>query len=122
MKKQSNQKHIPIRTCIATGVSKPKSELIRLVRLADGKVVVDVSGRERGRGANLDMTAEAFELAVKKKAIERALKLERSLGEEEIGKLRFEFQNAIEEKRFRKGNKPVTIRVAKEELEEKIKG
>jgi len=121
LKKQSNQKHIPIRTCIATGVSKPKGELIRLVRLADEKVVVDLSGREKGRGANLDMNVEAFDLAVKKKAIERALKLEKNLTESDIETLREEFINALEERKFRKGNKPVTIRVAKEVLEMKIK-
>ena len=109
-------KHVPIRTCIATGVKKPKNELIRLVRLGDGSVKVDAHGRERGRGANLDMKIEAFELAVKKRAIERALKLEKQLTVEQVEELRKDFLSAVEEKEFRPFNKPVTIRVKKEEI------
>lgn len=119
-KGQSFEKHIPMRTCIATGVKKPKNELIRLVKMADGSVAIDLKGKERARGANLDMTIEAFDLAVKKKAIERALKLERNLTVEEIDKLRKDFLSAIEEKKFRADKKSVTIRVEKEELKKRL--
>lgn len=117
---QPLQKHIPMRTCIATGVKKPKNGLIRLVKLANGVVVVDLNGKERGRGANLDMNIEAFDLAVKKKAIERALKLEKKLTSLEIENLRKDFVSALELKEFRQGKKSVTIRVDKEELVKKL--
>ena len=70
-------RHVPIRTCIATGEKRPKNEMIRLVRIDSGEVVIDLKGKEKGRGANLTQTLEAFDLAVKKKIITKALKLEK---------------------------------------------
>lgn len=110
-------KHLPIRTCIATGIKLPKNKLIRLVRLENNTVKVDIKGKEKGRGANISMDINAFDLAIKKNLITRALKLNRKLKEEEISILKEEFINAIEYKKFRKGNKSVTIKVSKEELE-----
>jgi hypothetical protein len=108
-------KHIPIRTCIATGEKLPKAEMIRLV-LQDGIVSVDIKGKLKGRGANIKMDINAFETAVKKKAIARALKLENGLSLNDIERLRKEFIEALDMKNFRKGNKPVTITINKEEL------
>ena len=110
-------KHVPMRTCIGTGVKKPKKEMIRLVRLADGGVVVDAGGKLRGRGANLDMTLAAFDAAISKKAVDRALKLDKPLTKLQIAQLRSDFEQALDTKHFRQGNKPITVRVRKEELE-----
>jgi uncharacterized protein len=41
----------PERTCVGCRRSRPKNELIRLVRSADGGAIVDVAGRAPGRGA-----------------------------------------------------------------------
>jgi predicted RNA-binding protein YlxR (DUF448 family) len=41
-------KHAPIRTCLGCRTPRPKRELVRLVRRADGRVVVDPSGPGRG--------------------------------------------------------------------------
>jgi hypothetical protein len=108
-------KHIPIRTCIATGDKKPKNELMRFVLISGGGVIVDPHDRARGRGANLTMTNEAFDLAIKKRAFERALKLKNPFTQEEIVKLKEKFIDAIQEKQFRKGNQAVTIKLSKEE-------
>lgn len=108
-----------MRMCIATGVKKPKQDLIRLVRIpaGDGFIVqVDQKGKERGRGANIDKTLEAFDLAVKKGAIERSLKLDKKLTADEVAQLRKDFEQVIEEKLFRDGNKPVKIKVKKQDL------
>lgn len=118
-------KHQPIRTCIATGVKKPKTELIRLVRILDEEtkreiVKVDPKGKLRGRGASIDSNMEAFDLAVKKKAIDRALKLEQSLTSPEIEQLRADFQEVIDDRNFRQGNKVVRFKISKEELAEKL--
>jgi hypothetical protein len=43
------------------------------VRGADGLVSLDETGRAPGRGAYLHATAECFELARKRKAVDRAL-------------------------------------------------
>jgi hypothetical protein len=52
-KKANTTKHIPLRTCVACREVKTKRELIRLVRLANGSVEVDSSGKKAGRGAYL---------------------------------------------------------------------
>lgn len=106
-----------MRTCIATGKKLPKSELVRFVKTDSGEVVIDLKSKLKGRGANLTMTTEAFDLALKKRALQRSLKLDKPLTDNQIVKLRGEFEKAIEEKTFRPKNKPVTIRVSKEELE-----
>lgn len=118
-------KHIPLRTCIATGEKKPKSELIRLVRLADGgddkfAIKVDATGKARGRGANITPTLESLDKALAKGAVERTLKLERKLTEIEMDSLRADFENVIWEREFRQGNKKVVLKVSKKDFEEKV--
>ena len=115
--KIQKEKHIPMRTCIATGNKLPKNELIRLVRTSEGQVKVDTRSKLEGRGANLTMSLEAFDLAVKKRAIFRALKLEKQLTQDEVIVLRQEFELAIVERQFRPKDKPVTIRIKKKDLE-----
>lgn len=113
-KQPIKQKHQPIRTCIATGDKKPKQELVRLVKTPDGEIVVDIYGKTRGRGANITPSLDCFDMAVKKKAINRALKLEKPLEGDELTSLRSVFAEAIEEKNFRPLNRPVTIKLRKE--------
>lgn len=110
-------KHLPIRTCIATGKKCAKNELMRFVVGKDGKVLVDPKDQLKGRGANLSMNIEAFDIAIKKRALERALKLNRKLNAEEVEDLKKRFLEGIEERNFRKGNQSVTIKVSQEEFE-----
>lgn len=110
------KKHTPIRTCIACGEKKPKSELVRLVRTNDNLVVIDIKGKQKGRGANICMDVAMFDFAITKGAIERALKLERKLKKAETAELRENFVQAIAEKEFRKGNRAVTIKIKKADL------
>lgn len=112
-KEAKRQKHIPMRMCIVTRERKPKMELMRIVRVRD-KVKVDPKGKERGRGANIAMDAKVFDEAAKKHLIEKALKLKRRLTEAETRKLRKDFIEAVELRKFRKGSKPVVIRVDKD--------
>ena len=112
-----NIKHVALRTCIATGEKKDKREMIRLVKSIDGKVLVDIKGKVKGRGANISMNLDAFDLAVKKKAIERALKLEKKLSVEEIQNIRNLFETALKEKELRKGNKMVSVKISKSEFD-----
>lgn len=110
-KKAQPQKHVPLRTCIATGEKLPKKELVRLVKTADGKVAVDAWNKIKGRGANIKPTIDAFDLAVKKNAISRALKLEQPLTGTELAELKAKFMDVIAEKQFRPDNKPVKIKL-----------
>lgn len=47
----STQKKIPLRTCIACREEKPKREMLRIVKSADGEIRLDFSGKLAGRGA-----------------------------------------------------------------------
>jgi len=69
-------KKIPMRKCIATNVSLPKKDLLRVVRCTDGTVKVDLTGKVNGKGAYLAKTNEALKIAKKKKLFNRALKTE----------------------------------------------
>lgn len=66
----------PVRTCIACRESKPKKELIRIVRTPDNRVIVDPGGKTGGRGAYLCPKIECFDEMKKKKRLARELKIE----------------------------------------------
>ncbi|MCX7822971.1 MAG: YlxR family protein [Syntrophobacterales bacterium] len=51
MSKEKKSPHIPIRTCIACGIKRPKKELLRLALNVDKLIVIDYSQRMSGRGA-----------------------------------------------------------------------
>jgi len=112
-----HKKNLPLRTCIVTRVKKPKSELIRIVKTKGDVVKVDSTGKERGRGASIDMQYELLDKALNKRILQRALRLQRNLSENEIKNLHVDFKNVIELRNFRQGKKKVKIRVKKEELE-----
>ena len=52
-----------------------KRSLIRVVRLADGNVMLDFSGKLNGRGAYLCPKMECLQKARKSKALERSLEV-----------------------------------------------
>jgi predicted RNA-binding protein YlxR (DUF448 family) len=62
------------RTCIACRQTKPKKEMVRLVRTPAGKVEIDVKGKMEGRGAYLCRDWACWEKVLKSKQLEYALK------------------------------------------------
>lgn len=74
---RTSRRTFPIRTCIATRATRPRSELLRVVvhPAGSGKVVADPSAILPGRGAWITPTPEAFELAEKRGAFARALRV-----------------------------------------------
>ncbi len=66
---------MPQRTCVACRQVRVKRELIRLVRVADGRVEVDTSGRKAGRGAYLCNTPECWEVGLKRGRLEHVLRI-----------------------------------------------
>ena len=70
------QKKIPLRRCSGCGQSKPKKELVRVVRAPDGSVSLDLAGRKPGRGAYVCPSRECLAKARKAKRFERALDCE----------------------------------------------
>lgn len=62
------------RTCTGCGEIKNKFELLRIVRLPDGNVVFDKSGKLSGRGAYVCNDAKCIEKALKTGKLSRTLK------------------------------------------------
>ena len=62
---------IPMRMCAGCGESRPKKELIRVVRSPLGEISLDATGKKPGRGAYLCPDAACLAKAKKKKALER---------------------------------------------------
>ena len=63
-----------MRTCTGCRESKPKKELIRVVKEGD-EVSVDFTGRKNGRGAYLCKNVECLEKAIKSRGLNRTLKI-----------------------------------------------
>ena len=66
----------PVRTCVGCREEAGKRALIRLVRGPDGAVRPDPTGRAHGRGAYLHADPACFQVARKRRSLERALKAE----------------------------------------------
>jgi predicted RNA-binding protein YlxR (DUF448 family) len=58
---------------VACRTERQKREFLRIVRAPDGTVSIDTTGRANGRGAYLCADGSCWSVALKKKAIERAL-------------------------------------------------
>lgn len=69
------EKKIPERRCVGCGISFPKKDLIRVVRLPDGGAELDPSGKKAGRGAYICRSAECLKKARKAKRLERNLEV-----------------------------------------------
>lgn len=83
----------PHRTCVACRREADKREFVRFVRDAEGDVHVDLTGKAAGRGASVCADMACFEAAVSKKRLGPALRS--SLTEEDVERLRNEFEVAI---------------------------
>jgi hypothetical protein len=72
-------KHAPTRTCLGCRQRRAKRELVRLVRRADGLVVVDATGS--GRGAYVCVEPGCVERALKTGRLAHAFRAACRLGE-----------------------------------------
>ena len=63
------QKKIPSRQCIGCMTSRPKKELVRVVRAPSGEISIDLVGKKPGRGAYLCPNPDCLTKAKKKKAL-----------------------------------------------------
>ena len=70
------KKKIPLRKCVACNESKPKKELIRVVKNNENFVDVDLTGKKNGRGAYICSNKECLDKAMKSKRLSRALEIE----------------------------------------------
>ena len=69
------QKKIPQRQCMGCRERKAKREMIRVVRMTDGNVSLDFSGKLNGRGAYICPETECLKKVQKSKALERSLEV-----------------------------------------------
>lgn len=80
--------HIPKRTCIATRKTAPQSQLLRVVAQfkdnGDVHIVPDPQRRLPGRGAWITPELQAFEIAEKRRAFPRALKVSANADLDEV--------------------------------------
>lgn len=70
------KKKIPLRKCVACNESKPKKELIRIVRNTDGVAEVDLTGKLNGRGAYICSDLNCLEKVKKSNRLSKTLEIE----------------------------------------------
>ena len=63
----------PQRTCMGCNSKKDKKELIRIVKNKEGKISIDKTGKQEGRGAYLCDNRQCLEKVIKSKRLERVL-------------------------------------------------
>ena len=62
-----------MRQCLGCTEHKPKAELIRVLRTPEGEIVLDLKGKQSGRGAYVCPKRSCFAKARKTKRIENIL-------------------------------------------------
>ena len=66
-------RHVPSRSCVACRTTRPKRDLLRIVRGPDDVVSIDQTGRAAGRGAYVCRDAACIDRAISTGALGRAL-------------------------------------------------
>ena len=66
---------IPLRKCVGCQQMIEKRQLVRVVRNKDGEMSVDLTGKKAGRGAYICASMECLKTAIKRKGLERSLKV-----------------------------------------------
>ena len=93
---------VPQRTCIGCHHVKAKKELIRIVRLSKGEaVVIDLRGKEKGRGAYVCPNVNCISKAMQPKRLDRAFRVipnpsDRGTSLEVVDKLKQDLLELIE--------------------------
>ena len=65
-------KNIPMRMCVACHEMKPKKDMLRVVKTADGEIYADPTGKAAGRGAYVCGAEECMRKLNLKKLLKRA--------------------------------------------------
>lgn len=69
------EKKIPMRTCVACRTSKPKKELVRIVKNQDG-ISLDRTGKVNGRGAYICDNPACLKKLIKGKILNKIFECE----------------------------------------------
>ena len=73
---QKPKKKLPERKCVGCNERKPKPELVRIVRVPEGEILLDRTGKKSGRGAYLCYNTACLAKAVKAHRLQNALSCE----------------------------------------------
>lgn len=65
---------VPERTCVVCKKVLEKKSLLRIVKTAEGEILLDPSGRKNGRGAYICKDSLCFESLKKIKGLDRSFK------------------------------------------------
>ena len=68
-------KKIPMRQCVGCGEQKNKADMMRVLKTPEGNFLLDLTGKQNGRGAYLCRKKDCFQKAVKSKGLERSFKV-----------------------------------------------
>jgi len=71
----AKEKKIPLRQCIGCKEMKDKKELIRVLKIQDGTILIDATGKKNGRGAYICANSDCLDKAIKTKGLERSFKV-----------------------------------------------
>ena len=88
-------KKVPMRQCVGCGEMKSKKEMMRILKTAEGDIVLDVTGKKNGRGAYLCKSNDCLKKAGKNRGIERSFKM--NIPSEVYDNLEKEFAESEEE-------------------------
>lgn len=81
---------ISMRQCVGCGEMKNKKDMMRVLKSAEGPIVLDTTGKKNGRGAYLCMNKECLVRARKNKGLEKSFKM--SIPDEIYENLEKEFE------------------------------
>ncbi|MCI6713684.1 MAG: YlxR family protein [Lachnospiraceae bacterium] len=84
-------KKISMRQCVGCGEMKNKRDMMRVLKSAEGPIVLDMTGKKNGRGAYLCMNKECLVKARKNRGLERSFKM--SIPDEIYENLEKEFED-----------------------------
>ena len=68
----AKSKSVPMRMCIACREMKPKKEMIRVVKTAEGEIYADPTGKAAGRGAYICAAEDCRKKLESKKLLNKA--------------------------------------------------
>jgi predicted RNA-binding protein YlxR (DUF448 family) len=69
-------KKVPERKCIGCGESKPKKDLLRIVKDKEGVISIDLTGKKNGRGAYICSNEQCLDKAVKSNRLAKSFEIE----------------------------------------------
>lgn len=85
-----------MRMCLGCRESRPKRELVRVVRSPERKISIDMTGKSPGRGAYICRSRECLKRAISSKAFDRAF--EQSVDASMFKEIMLEFSESEEDR------------------------